>query len=190
MFFFGLKFMAPVDFQCVFYSYNSEKTGKYAKKHNTGRWDPLNVWHSVPMKAELKHSTSGPIVLNTRQENLSNAGFFFTGKYYSIKVCLSQENISLELKTNVLFSLISGKIDETTCFHCRVTLGKWKSCDSAWQEHARWSPSCIYVSHIKDSVRFKQFRNSQRVLSVCVCVFTIASAACASKQLNELMPQL
>ena len=65
-FLFGLKFKFYdiAYFLCVCCSYNSEKTGTF------------NIWpHS---------SKQAP-------ENLSNAGFFFTGNYYSIKVCLSQE---------------------------------------------------------------------------------------------------
>jgi len=44
---------------------------------------------------------------------------------------------------------ISGKNDKTTCFHCGVSLTNWKTSDSAWQEHAKYSLGCIYVSYIQ-----------------------------------------
>ena len=128
-----------------------KRLGHTLKKHNTGRWDPPQYSAFCNNLSRIETFSIWPYSSKQTPENLSNDGFFFTGKYCSINVCLSQEKHFFKaLKTNVLlFSLISGKNDETTCFHCGVTLGKWKSSDSPWKEHARWSPSCIYVSHIK-----------------------------------------
>ena len=36
-----------------------------------------------------------------------------------------------------------------TYFHCGIILGNWQEADSVWQEHAKYSPKCLYVTHIK-----------------------------------------
>jgi len=46
---------------------------------------------------------------------------------------------------------ITGKFDETTCFHCGLGLCDWRPTDDAWVEHVRWSPFCLYVYVIKGS---------------------------------------
>ena len=154
-FLFGLKF--KVYDIATFYVFVTvitlKRLGHTLKKNITGRWDPPQYSAFCNNLSEIETFRTWPYSYKLTPENLSNAGLFFTGKYYSLKVCLSQEKLFLKaLKTNVLlFSLILGKNDKTACFHCGVTLGNWKSSDSAWKEHARWSPSCIYVSHIKGS---------------------------------------
>jgi hypothetical protein len=45
--------------------------------------------------------------------------------------------------------LITGRFDDTTCFHCGVRLCEWGPTDDAWREHARWSPFCMYVYTIR-----------------------------------------
>ena len=44
---------------------------------------------------------------------------------------------------------ITGRFDETTCFHCNIGLCDWCLSDDAWHEHVRWSPFCLYVYVIK-----------------------------------------
>ena len=83
-------------------------------------------------------------------ESLSEAGFFFNGTYiftkfwitvfsvYQIFVSLIPENF-----------VITGRSDETFCFHCGIGTHEWLPSDNAWQEHARWSPYCVYVRYIR-----------------------------------------
>jgi len=92
-FLFGLKFKFYdiAYFLCVCYSYNSEKTGQTLKKHNTGQWDPPQYSAFCNNLSRIQTFNIWPYSSKQTPENLSNAGSFFTGKYYSIKVCLSQE---------------------------------------------------------------------------------------------------
>jgi len=47
------------------------------------------------------------------------------------------------------YIFITETEDHTCCFHCGIVLGNWKAADSVWEEHAKYSPKCIYVTHIK-----------------------------------------
>lgn len=38
-----------------------------------------------------------------------------------------------------------GEGDKVKCFSCGVTLHQWEPDDSAYLEHARWSPNCKYL---------------------------------------------
>ena len=44
---------------------------------------------------------------------------------------------------------IAERDDRTSCFHCGIILANWKEADSVWQEHANYSPKCLYMTHIK-----------------------------------------
>ena len=44
---------------------------------------------------------------------------------------------------------VTGRNDHTTWFHCGVSLKDWEACDSAWEQHSKWNPNCIYVVHNK-----------------------------------------
>jgi len=39
--------------------------------------------------------------------------------------------------------------DRTCCFHCGIVLANWQEADTAWEKHAKYSPKCLYVTHIK-----------------------------------------
>jgi len=47
------------------------------------------------------------------------------------------------------YIFITGTEYRTSCFHCGIVLAKWKEADSLWQEHAKYSPKCLHVTHIK-----------------------------------------
>ena len=38
---------------------------------------------------------------------------------------------------------------DRTCFHCGIILANSQKADSVWQENAKYSPKCLYVTHIK-----------------------------------------
>ena len=76
------------------------------------------------------------------------------------------------------------------CVHSGVSLENWKTSDLAWQEHAKWSPACVYVAHIKGPELVLNSAGIGKGFLKCVCcvfcVLTIASVVCASKELNEV----
>ena len=83
-----------------------KRLGHTLKKNNTGRWDPpvfpafctkLNRIETFNIWASSSKQTP---------ENLSNAGFLFTGKYYSIKVCLSQAKPFFEKPKLMYYSFL------------------------------------------------------------------------------------
>ena len=47
------------------------------------------------------------------------------------------------------YIFIAETEDHTFCFHCGVILGNWQEADSVWEKHAKYSPKCLYVTHIK-----------------------------------------
>jgi len=47
------------------------------------------------------------------------------------------------------YIFISGTENRTSCFHCGIVLANWQAADSVWEEHAKYSPKCLYVTHIK-----------------------------------------
>jgi len=49
----------------------------------------------------------------------------------------------------ILNFVITGYHDETICFHCGIGIHEWLLSDNPFQEHASWSPYCVYVHYIK-----------------------------------------
>ena len=43
----------------------------------------------------------------------------------------------------------SGRGDTTICFCCGISIHQWLSSDNVWREHARWSPTCVFVRYIR-----------------------------------------
>jgi len=68
-----------------------KRLGHTLNKHNTGQWDPPQFPAFCNNLSRIQSFNIWPYSSKQTPENLSNAGFFFTGKYYSIEVCLSQE---------------------------------------------------------------------------------------------------
>ena len=68
-----------------------KRLGHTPKKHNTGQWDPPQLHAFCNNLSRIQSFNIWPYSSKQTPENLSNGGFFFTGEYYSIKVCLSQE---------------------------------------------------------------------------------------------------
>ena len=44
---------------------------------------------------------------------------------------------------------VTGKGDQTVCFHCGGGLKDWEENDDPWVEHALWFPKCLHVVLIK-----------------------------------------
>ena len=45
--------------------------------------------------------------------------------------------------------VITGRGDEKIWFHCGIGIHEWLPSDNAFQEHALWSPFCVYVRYNK-----------------------------------------
>jgi len=56
------------------------------------------------------------------------------------------------------FFTFSGRGDETICFCCGVGIHEWLSSENAWQEHARWSPYCVFVRYIRGPAFVRESR--------------------------------
>ena len=85
-------------------------------------------------------------------KSLSEAGFFFAGKYKSFfSFIISFQNFVFTYTQNFDFS---GRGDDTISFCCGVGIHEWLPSDNAWQEHARWSPYCVFVRYIRGPAFF------------------------------------
>jgi hypothetical protein len=73
-----------------------------------------------------------PISLKIRPIELSEAGFFYTGRG-----------------------------DCTICFYCGLGLKDWEDSDDVWNEHARWSTKCNFVLLKKGKYLVNNSRNEQ-----------------------------
>jgi len=101
--------------------------------------------------ARVRTFACWPAISKQKAEDLSNTGFFLTDKSTSsIKASLLQKNF---LKpSNVQMVFVTGNEVHITCFHCGLILGDWEEADSAWREHAKYRPNCLYMIHIKGTV--------------------------------------
>ena len=97
-----------------------------------------------------------PIILKQTPQGLSEAGF---STLVSLCVKISHQVLILsqtfedklsktghKLQTCLSFS---GRCDHVICLHCGVETGKWLETGEPWVEHAKWSPTCLYVIHLK-----------------------------------------
>lgn len=52
--------------------------------------------------------------------------------------------------------------DAVYCFYCGIGLKEWKEGDTAWGEHAKWSPDCVFVRNIKgpDFIEMDRLKDS------------------------------
>ena len=89
-------------------------------------------------------------------ESLSEAGFFYTGTYIFTKFWFTVFSFQIFVSLTPENFAITGRSDETICFHCEIGIHQWLLTDNAWQEHALWSPFCVYVRYIKGSTFFRE----------------------------------
>lgn len=72
------------------------------------------------LEARLMSFKEWPLSIKQKPEELSDAGFFYTGKG-----------------------------DKTICFSCGGGLKDWMEADKPWEQHARWFTKCSYVLMVK-----------------------------------------
>ena len=78
-------------------------------------------------------------------ESLAEAGLFFRGTYIyrCTKHTFSTNTFVENIFTCIKHFVITGNLDNTTCFHCDIGIRDWVPGDIAFAEHARWSPFCV-----------------------------------------------
>jgi len=118
-------------------------------RHTVDCWHPLQHPAYNRFDARLKSFDRWPkhgVVPSPA--SLSEAGFFYDGTYrHDFEyLFLFRFHIFIILIRNFF---ITGRFDETTCFHYGIGLCDWCLSDDAWHEHVRWSPFCFYVYVIK-----------------------------------------
>lgn len=71
--------------------------------------------------------------------------------------------------------LLTGKGDQTICFHCGGGLKDWEESDEPWVEHARWFSKCNFVLLTKGKTFVDEVcgRKTTKVILVLVFVFDI-----------------
>ncbi|XP_022192307.2 death-associated inhibitor of apoptosis 1-like [Nilaparvata lugens] len=100
---------------------------------------PLHATYKT-IESRLASFATWPISLKIKPSELSDAGFFYTGKG-----------------------------DMVICFYCDGALKDWMDVDIPWEEHARWFSKCHYVILIKgrkfiDEVRQKKSKEDKSVI--------------------------
>jgi len=73
-------------------------------------------------------------------EYLAEAGFFFRGIYttlYKTEFFSPTNSFVENIFTHIKHFVITGNLDNTTCFHCDIGLRTWVPGDIAFAEHAR-----------------------------------------------------
>ncbi|XP_014475723.1 PREDICTED: death-associated inhibitor of apoptosis 1-like isoform X2 [Dinoponera quadriceps] len=73
-------------------------------------------------EARLRTFEHWPTFLKQSPEELSLAGFYYTGEK-----------------------------DQVLCFHCGVGVKHWEPNDDPWEQHAMWYPNCYYLHEVKGS---------------------------------------
>jgi hypothetical protein len=80
---------------------------------------------------------------------LSNAGFFYTGKSTSYKTLVYYRKHFSVKRSNLLIFLLLQVDVMARLVSLRRRFKNWHETDCASKEHCAWSPRCIYVIHIK-----------------------------------------
>lgn len=84
---------------------------------------------------------------------LAEAGFYYYGKF-TLHHTLPEDRFNLE-------NLFSGEIqgpdryyyDAVECFFCGKGICRWVPGDTAWSEHRRVSPGCLFVNDLKNRIK-------------------------------------
>jgi len=98
----------------------------------------------------MQYISTWPASSNQNADDLSEGGFFYRGNvFYNQKPVCYRNKYFLKEPSNIKIVFVIGIKDYTVCFHCGVALKDWKITDWVWREHARWSPKCVYILHIK-----------------------------------------
>ena len=98
-------------------------------------------------------------------ESLAEAGFFFWGIYttlYKTEFFSPTNSFVENIFTRIKRFVITGNLDNTTCFHCDIGILDWVPGDIAFAEHARWSPFCVYVTFVKGKTFIDESRRISR----------------------------
>ncbi|KAK3098054.1 hypothetical protein FSP39_015638 [Pinctada imbricata] len=77
----------------------------------------------------------------------------------------------------------SGKDDNVFCFYCGQGLHSWEPEDVPWEEHAKWSPGCVFLHNVKgrefiEWVKHKQTHPELKISNQFSCQTTFAGISC------------
>lgn len=105
--------------------------------------------------ARFRSFDSWPKTLKQKPKQLSDAGFFYTGRGDSVK-----------------------------CFSCNGGLRDWEENDDPWEQHALWFSKCEYLNLVKgkeyiDAVKAKVEKEKNLSASSQESVSSIASGSCS-----------
>ena len=48
-----------------------------------------------------------------------------------------------------MYLSFAGEGDTVFCFFCGQGLHSWEEEDDPWEEHAKWSPYCVFLKNVK-----------------------------------------
>jgi hypothetical protein len=85
-------------------------------------------------------------------EVFSGAGFFYTGTDLTITPVQKRYSFYITPIYNYLSFFLTGRDDETVCFHFGGGLETWLATDDPWSDHMAWFPNCIYIRYIRRGV--------------------------------------
>ena len=63
-----------------------------------------------------------------------------------------------------------GSGDIVFCFHCGQGLRDWDPSDDPWEEHAKWSPKCAFVTNVKGREYANVVKSNQTRRQESVCL--------------------
>jgi len=119
------------------------------RQHNCSQWDGPLYPQFRKLTIRMQSFSAWAASSNQDAYDLSDAGFFYTDAVlYKQKLDYYKNKYFLE-NPAIKNCFVTGEKAHTICFHCGVALKDWKVTDSAWREHAIWSPKCVYALHIK-----------------------------------------
>ena len=85
---------------------------------------------------------------NYSAEAFSSAVFFCTVIHICISAAKNGTNSILHPHITI-FHILTGRNDETRCFHCGGGFKDWQDTDDPWSEHGAWFLNCVYIRYIR-----------------------------------------
>lgn len=65
---------------------------------------------------------------------------------------------------SVFFIFFAGVSDRLACFHCGCVLFDLRAEEKGWEEHAKWSPSCSFLTLVKGKGFIHTVQKSMKII--------------------------
>jgi hypothetical protein len=65
---------------------------------------------------------------------------------------------------SVFFIFFAGVSDRLVCFHCGGVLFDIRAEEKGWEEHAKWSPSCSFLTLVKGKGFIHTVQKSMKII--------------------------